>query len=206
MSNIVVKHLGMFGSDYEFLVVWPNGKEEKYLVNPYLGSKWKFMLSKSPGKVANFLKKHGRKLSESTMEPSDVVAKFIDNPVVLVFVFETLMNQELRAKLLGRDVEFSVDSIPNYKEITTNTDGGDNYNTIVPFPGGVVNGHVLFLTPAEMSILDDWEDQYEKKQVRLSSGLKAWVYILNPEFARDYGTNTSYDLSQDDIDIISKEF
>lgn len=139
------------------------------------------------------------------MTTTSIINHLCEGEEVLIFVFETLMNQELRSRLLGRDVEWMKDSIPNYKEITTNTEGGDNYNTIIPFPGGEVKGHVLFLTPEEAAILDDWEDQYEKRLVRLGSGLKAWVYILKPEFIRDYGQNVDYALSPDDIDIIARD-
>ena len=135
---------------------------------------------------------------------ADVPTDSVGSP--RVFVFETLMNEDLRNKILNREVPFTVDFIPNWKEITTNTEGGDDYHTIVPSEGSRVMGHCLDVTNEEVALFDKWEDQYERKSVILGSGITSYVYVLKKEYMRDYGKNTFYDLNPDDIAIMAKEF
>lgn len=123
-----------------------------------------------------------------------------------VFVFETLMNEDLRNKILNREVPFTVDFIPNWKEITTNIEDGDDYHTIVPSEGSRVMGHCLDVTNEEVALFDKWEEAYDRKTVILGSGIKSYVYVLKKESMRDYDKNTFYDLNPDDIAIITKEF
>lgn len=63
-GTIKVTHLGSVGSEMDFQVVWPDGTTERYLVNPYLGGKLLVQLRHGAhGKVANQLKKVGRRIS-----------------------------------------------------------------------------------------------------------------------------------------------
>lgn len=134
--------------------------------------------------------------------PNDAV---MEGDKVRAFTFETLMNLELRKKLFKRDVEYRIDSIVGYKEINTDTKEGEDFHTIIPYPDEV-RGHVLLLTPEELSKYDWWEDQYDRKQVTLKSGVDAFAFILSPENIKDYGDNSSYSLTPDDVVIISKSF
>ncbi len=64
-TGIEVTWIGTEGSEYKFSVIWPNGKHEYYLINPYLGRQYQKRLGKGAvGVIANLIKKHGRRISE----------------------------------------------------------------------------------------------------------------------------------------------
>lgn len=119
-----------------------------------------------------------------------------------VFVFETLMNKMMRAALLGRDVEYFVDQIDNYKEISVDTEGGENYDTIIPAPTQFVKGQVLLVNAKELGVLDSWEDQYTKQKFLAKSGEIVVAYVVKPEAIINKGDNTEYELDPNDSSMI----
>lgn len=121
-----------------------------------------------------------------------------------VFVFETLMNKKLQELLLGKIVHQEEDSIKNWKEISVETKEGKDYHTIVPSLGDIVKGQALYVSQDDISKLDTWEDQYERKVCILSSGVKGYVYITKVEDMKDFGQNTSVELNDDDLALIKK--
>lgn len=132
------------------------------------------------------------------MNRANILIKLLEEEMYKVFVFETLLDKELRKKLLGRDVSYTKDSLANYKEITTNTVEGDDYNTLIPSAGDEVKGHVLELTKEELDMFDEWESQYDRKMVKLVSGVMAYVYLLKIEYMKDYGTTFDPPPPEDD--------
>lgn len=120
----------------------------------------------------------------------------------LVFVFETLMNKKMRLMLLQRDVKFDVDSIKGYREISVDTAEGSDYHTLVSEPGSITKGQVLYLTPKELAVLDDWEDQYKRVQVTTEGGKKVWVYLLQFSTVVDRGQNVDVALNADDLSML----
>lgn len=144
-----------------------------------------------------------KQLSEDVERPA-VDASVIDiaNKKIRVFVFETLMNPEIRAAVLKTDIQTYSEQIWNYKEINVESEGGKDYHTIVPSLGDEVKGLVLLVDESQLQKLDYWEDQYDRKKVILSTGAKAYVYVLKTDFMKDVGQNTSVELSPDDVQQI----
>ena len=120
----------------------------------------------------------------------------------LVFVFETLMNRKMRMMLLQRDVQFEVDALEGFREISVDTLLGQDYHTLVSDEGSVTKGQVLHLTPKEMDVLDDWEDQYKRVQVSTVGGKRVWVYLLQPSKIVDRGQNVDVELNADDLSML----
>ena len=56
-------------------------------------------------------------------------------------MYKTLKDRILREKLLDRDIKGDSDSIDNYKEISTNTPEGKDFDTVVPHEGSKVRTH-----------------------------------------------------------------
>jgi hypothetical protein len=107
----------------------------------------------------------------------------------LVFVYETLIDRLVRDNIFKRDVITKEDSLENYKEVSYDTKEGQNYHTILPDMGSVVSGIILLVTPIELNTLDRWEEQYERKQVVLRSGLKSFVYVLRKDAIKQNGVD-----------------
>jgi len=157
------------------------------------------------------LKKSMKKLTEGKRQffKEDVLRPEVDASVVdtfkkkiRVFVFETLMNPEIRNAVLKSDIETSQSVIHNWKEINVESEGGSDYHTLVPDLGETTKGLVLYVDEAQLAKLDYWEDQYDRVKAVLSTGEMTYVYILEVENMKDRGKNTSVELSPDDVDQI----
>jgi gamma-glutamylcyclotransferase (GGCT)/AIG2-like uncharacterized protein YtfP len=107
---------------------------------------------------------------------------------IQVFVYETLMNNKLRSRLLKRNSETHVDKLVGYREINVSTSEGENYHTLIS-DNDVVMGRRFFVSPEELRILDEYEDQYTRKKMPLQSGNTAWVYFLKVKSMKDMGHN-----------------
>jgi gamma-glutamylcyclotransferase (GGCT)/AIG2-like uncharacterized protein YtfP len=144
-----------------------------------------------------------KQLAEDVERPS-VDASVIDvyEKKIRVFVFETLMNPEIRAAVLKTDIKTYQEKIWNWKEINVESEGGKDYHTIVPSLGSEVKGLVLLVDEDQLKKLDYWEDQYDRKKVLLSAGNLAYVYVLRTDFMKDVGQNTSVELNPDDVQQI----
>lgn len=136
----------------------------------------------------------------------EVTPDVMSDNYVRVVTYETLMSFSLRDKLFKREVGFHQDALRGYKEISVSSEGGDDFHTLIPIQDGEVEVQVLLLTTQELENYDWWEDQYNRVVMTLASGDNAFVYVLSPHYYKDYGKNTSYALSQEDTDIISKSF
>jgi gamma-glutamylcyclotransferase (GGCT)/AIG2-like uncharacterized protein YtfP len=157
------------------------------------------------------LKKSMRKLTEGKRQffKESVLRPEVDASVIepnrkkiRVFVFETLMNPEIRNAVLKSDIETSQSVIHNWKEINVESEGGPDYHTLVPDLGETTKGMILYVDEAQLAKLDYWEDQYDRVKAVLGSGEMTYVYILEVENMKDRGKNTSVELSPDDVDQI----
>jgi gamma-glutamylcyclotransferase (GGCT)/AIG2-like uncharacterized protein YtfP len=154
----------------------------------------------------------GKKSFFKTYLAEDVERPAIDTSVIdphdkkiRVFVFETLMNPEIRTAVLKTDIKTVLSAIPNWKEINVESDGGKDYHTIVPSLGDQVKGMILYVDEEQLKKLDYWEDQYDRKKVILSYNGEhgvAYVYVLKTDFMKDLGQNTSVELNPDDVEQI----
>ena len=68
------------------------------------------------------------------------------------------------------------DTLAGYKKYSIRLATGI-YPIIRPEAGGLVEGLVIQITPAELALIDHYEgDAYQRKKVTLVSGRWAWVY------------------------------
>jgi len=118
-----------------------------------------------------------------------VLHKIVASELEQVFVYETLMNNKLRSRLLKRPTETVVDQLIGYREISTETIEGKNYHTIIPDDASAVMGRRFYVTQEELRKLDRWEDEYHRKKVQLLSGNRAWIYFLKVSSMKDMGHN-----------------
>lgn len=130
------------------------------------------------------LKKMEKKLEKdaakkpSETDPEEV--KIGDEILERVFVYKTLMDENVRKKLLKRDVKIKKDKLLDYTKI----DEGNGYYTLSYSKGSVVKGDILFVTKSELKKLDDWEDRYNRVEEDLESGDKAWAYVEKKKYTK----------------------
>jgi gamma-glutamylcyclotransferase (GGCT)/AIG2-like uncharacterized protein YtfP len=94
----------------------------------------------------------------------------------LLFVYGTLMNPLVQQRVFGRTVPGQTDRLVGYKKDLIHL-GSGVYPIIRPEVGGVVEGMVIQVTPAELALIDRYEGPaYRRIRVKLVSGREAWVY------------------------------
>ncbi len=94
-----------------------------------------------------------------------------------VFAYGTLRDPEVQRQLLGREIAASPDRLFGYRIGTIDIDD-ETYQVAEPDPGGKVSGSVLEVTPEELVKMDEYEtDAYERRELPLQSGRRAWVYL-----------------------------
>lgn len=107
---------------------------------------------------------------------------------VRLFSYGTLQQDDVQLATFGRRLEGSADVLPGYVagllEITDagvlKTSGKMHHLIARPTgnPSDEIPGRVLVLTAAELAAADTYEvSDYKRVQVRLKSGLDAWVYV-----------------------------
>jgi len=126
----------------------------------------------------------------------------LDKPRAQVFVYETLLNNKLLAKVLKRPTDTVTDKLMEYKEISMEGKHGKNYHTIIPDVNDYVLGKRFYVTPEDLKILDKWESDYSRKKVRLVSEQVAWVYILKLNEMADKGHNYKIEADPNDFDLV----
>ena len=88
-----------------------------------------------------------------------------------VFFYGTLLDDQTRAKALGRHVSGRRASLTGWSKKMDKT-----YPYLVKKPDSVVHGQVFELTKEDLKKLDDWEKKYYRIEVTLRDGTKAQVY------------------------------
>lgn len=156
------------------------------------------------------LKKSMRKLNEGKLDLSEGLERpeidaSVFNPYdkkIRVFVFETLMSPAIRAAVLKSEIEVREGYLPNYKEISIESDEGSDYHTIIPSLGSMVKGLILMVNEEQLAKLDYWEDQYDRVKAVLGNSDMAYVYVLRIDHMKDRGQNTDVELNTDDFEQI----
>ncbi|SRR3989344_3021907 len=103
-------------------------------------------------------------------------------PLENLFVYGTLMEENERKRVLGRNnIELHADSLENYgvmeKAVKIEK---EYYPTIFSTQNSFVEGFVLKVSSEEIRLLDEHEtNAYKREKVFLKSGKEAWVYIKN---------------------------
>jgi len=93
-----------------------------------------------------------------------------------VFVYGTLQDQATRRQALGIEGDVPVEPATARGTITNE----NKYPDFHPEGEHQVQGHVLTLTPEQIEKLDHWEEKYNRKEITLENGEKAWVYEEKP--------------------------
>lgn len=108
-----------------------------------------------------------------------------------VFSYGTLRQTNVQLALYGREIPTVEDALPGYQlqwlTITDaeviRTSGSDQHPILLSGKAeDFVDGARLELTEAELHITDGYEvDDYERREVILSSGISAWAYLKERE-------------------------
>jgi gamma-glutamylcyclotransferase (GGCT)/AIG2-like uncharacterized protein YtfP len=105
-----------------------------------------------------------------------------------LFSYGTLQTESVQISTFGRKLTAAPDALVGYRlrmiQITDQefvANSGAEYHRTLEFTGSasdVVEGAVLSVTHQEVAQADAYEpDGYQRVQVRLRSGIEAWVYI-----------------------------
>ena len=109
-----------------------------------------------------------------------------------LFSYGTLRLEEVQLATFGRRLEGQPDVLEGYRLVIIRIEdqdfvvkSGSEYHRNVEFtgnPSDIVEGIVFKVTIKELEQGDAYEPTgYEREQVKLSSGLEAWVYRLLTE-------------------------
>jgi gamma-glutamylcyclotransferase (GGCT)/AIG2-like uncharacterized protein YtfP len=107
---------------------------------------------------------------------------------VHLFSYGTLRQNDVQMSTFGRLLRGKNDSMPGYEQTMVEiTDpevirkSGARFHPIVHEsvdPAARVEGQVFEITAAELAAADAYEvSDYKRVQVRLTSGISAWVYV-----------------------------
>ena len=96
----------------------------------------------------------------------------------MLFVYGTLITDETRKDVLGRDVSGVPATLDGYDDSKTVTIEKESYPAAEKKKKHSIQGLLIEVTPEELEKLDVWEtDAYRRKEVGLTNGKKAWVYL-----------------------------
>jgi len=96
---------------------------------------------------------------------------------MMLFVYGTLIDDETRKNILKRSVSGTPTILDGYdlKEIIIEN---ESYPAAEKRSGCLIKGLLIEITPEEVERLDVYEtDAYKRREVELTNGKKAWVYI-----------------------------
>ncbi|HAZ7574611.1 gamma-glutamylcyclotransferase [Legionella sp. PATHC032] len=114
-----------------------------------------------------------------------------------LFSYGTLRYEKVQIANFGRKLEGQEDTLQGFKlsmvEIK-NTDvvatSGDNCHPIISYtgnPSDTIQGTVFTISKEELAQTDEYEvSEYKRVNVKLNSGVNAWVYINTQDL---YGNN-----------------
>ena len=95
----------------------------------------------------------------------------------MLFVYGTLIDDETRKNILKRSVSGTPTILDGYdlKEIIIEN---ESYPAAEKRSGCLIKGLLIEITSEELEELDVYEtDAYKRRQVELTNGKKAWLYI-----------------------------
>ena len=99
---------------------------------------------------------------------------------MLVFVYGTLMDEKIRYEVLGRQIPGIPATLDGYDGIKTIIIENESYSAAEKNSECFIKGLTIELTEDEMEQLDVYEtDAYNREEVELTNGIKAWIYLKN---------------------------
>lgn len=107
--------------------------------------------------------------------------------MALIFSYGTLQNLQVQKKLLNRNLNACADTLVGYekkqveiKDPIVIAQSGERFHPILvknKLSSQEIKGSVLEVTAVELLKIDDYESEhYERVEVVLKSGKKAWLY------------------------------
>jgi Gamma-glutamyl cyclotransferase, AIG2-like len=117
-------------------------------------------------------------------EPADMD----DESAIYLCSYGTLQQEDVQISSFGRLLKGTDDALPGYRQSMieiTDPDvirkSGKNFHPIVVAsdnPADEISGKAFRITEAELAAADAYEvSDYKRIQVRLKSGVGAWVYV-----------------------------
>ena len=97
-----------------------------------------------------------------------------------LFIYGTLRDAKLREKLVGRDIPKGKEDKLMGFQMSSISDEGFCYPILIKKETSkeIIEGEIIEVTPVELIMLDRYEgDLYDRIEVVLKSGTKAWLYI-----------------------------
>ncbi len=94
----------------------------------------------------------------------------------LLFVYGTLQDPAVQARVFARVVPGTPDALDGYRKESITIDRAV-YPIAVQDADSRISGQVIEVTPEELVLIDQYEGaEYRRVRVRLSSQREAWVY------------------------------
>ena len=94
----------------------------------------------------------------------------------ILFVYGTLKDPTVQQAVFGRVVTGKPDTLEGFVKGEISL-GGMVYPIIQPDSTSQIEGLVIEVTPHELAVIDRYEgSDYQRVQVTLKSGQRAWVY------------------------------
>ena len=95
-----------------------------------------------------------------------------------LFVYGTLATGETLKNILDRDVPGMPATLDGYDGSKTITTENESYPAAEKNTECSIQGLLVEVTPEELEKLDVYEtDAYRRKEVGLTNGVKAWIYL-----------------------------
>jgi gamma-glutamylcyclotransferase (GGCT)/AIG2-like uncharacterized protein YtfP len=89
-----------------------------------------------------------------------------------LFVYGQLKDHEIVKKVTGEDIVKKKAILNNFKVKGTEKEG----RTLTTSPTAHARGDIIQVTPGDLKKLDDWEERYSRKRVKVQ-GHRAWAYF-----------------------------
>ena len=93
-----------------------------------------------------------------------------------LFVYGTLKKRQLADKVLKRNLKESPYTLDGYKKVHVPGKAEDEF-TIIDDPLEYVNGDLIEVNQDEMSLCDEWEDEYYRAIVKTYNGKGVYAYF-----------------------------
>jgi gamma-glutamylcyclotransferase (GGCT)/AIG2-like uncharacterized protein YtfP len=114
------------------------------------------------------------------------------NETERLFSYGTLQTESVQISTFGRRLSGSLDALVGYRlrmikieDQDFVTTSGAEYHRNLEFTGSAsdfVEGTVFSVTQQELEQADAYEpDGYERREINLRSGTKAWIYLCKPQ-------------------------
>jgi gamma-glutamylcyclotransferase (GGCT)/AIG2-like uncharacterized protein YtfP len=98
------------------------------------------------------------------------------NKIMKLFIYGDLQKPETLEKLFNREIVGTFDSISNWI-VLSDFNKGKNYLQLASQPHGVVFGRILELTDEEIKILDNYEKDYFRLELKTDGGEAVELYV-----------------------------